>query len=183
MSEKPARHQTSFAGMVGAMIVIVAAIVAFVLLRDLNRESADTSPEPLEWRSAVQGAQDSGFEVVHPSALPVGWSVTSVRFTPTDPPLWSMGMLTDNGAFIGVHQEDESVDDLLETLVDEDPAEGEVLELDGDLAGEWQTYTDDGGDVALVLERGEDVVLVYGSAPRDVVAELAASLTEDSLRS
>jgi hypothetical protein len=164
--------------MVGAMSVLVLGVLAFVLLRDLNREDASTTPDPVEWEAAVVAAQDAGHRVVHPAHLPEGWRATSLTFTPTDPPVWGLGLLTDTGRYVGLRQEDDSVDDLLEVFVDENAEEGEPVRLDGDLAGEWQTWTDDGGDVALVRERDGDVVLVYGSAGREVVEEFAESLTE-----
>jgi Protein of unknown function (DUF4245) len=166
------------AGMIGAMIVIVAAILAVVLLRDLGRPSAETTPDALEWESAVAGAQDSGLVVAYPSTLPAGWKVTSVELEPTDPPTWSMGMLTGTGAFAGLRQEDESVRDLVAVYVDEDAVEGDPVELGGDLGGTWSTYSDEGGDTALVLEREDDVLLVYGSASREVLVDLAEQLTE-----
>ncbi|WP_104107963.1 DUF4245 family protein [Nocardioides sp. 616] len=178
MSGKPARHQTSMAGMIGAMIVLVAAVLAVVLLRDLGRESAETSPDALEWESAVAGAQDTGLEVAYPARLPAGWKVTSVELEPTDPPTWAMGMLTDTGAFVGLRQQDESVRDLVETYVDDDAEEGDPVQIGGDLGGTWSTYTDEGGDTAFVLERGDDVLLVYGSAPREVIIDFAEQLTE-----
>ncbi|WP_162599860.1 DUF4245 domain-containing protein [Nocardioides solisilvae] len=181
MSEKPGRYQTSMGAMVGAMLVLVVAVLAFVLLRDLNRESAETTVDPLDWEEAVVAAQGAGHAVVHPGELPEGWKVTSLAFTPTDPPVWGMGMLTDEDRYVGIRQEDDRVEDLLEVFVDEDTSEEEPVRVGGELAGEWQVFTDAGGDTALVRERDGDVVLVYGSAPREVVEELASRLTEAPL--
>ena len=65
--------------------------------------------------------------------------------------------------------------------VHEDTSEEGTVRVDGDLAGEWAVFTDSGGDTALVLERDGDVVVVYGSAPREVIEETAAALTEEPL--
>ena len=47
---------------------------------------------------------------------------------------------------IPLGQEDERRDDLLETFVDDEPVEGEPVEVEGEFAGEWQTWTDEGGE-------------------------------------
>lgn len=178
VSEKPGRHQTSMGAMVGAMSILVVCVLGFVLLRDLGRQSAETSPEPVVWEIAVEAAHDSGHPVVHPGELPRGWTATSISFEPTEPPTWGMGMLTGTGSFVGIRQEDAPARDLLETYVDEDARQGDDVAVTGELAGEWQSWTDSGGDVALLLQRDEDVVLVYGSATREVVEELAGQLTD-----
>ncbi len=125
MSEKPGRYQTSMGAMIGAMFVLVVGVLAFVLLRDLNRESAETEPEAIDWQTAVVAAQDAGYRIAYPAELPEGWKVTSLDFTPTDPPAWGLGMLTDTGAFVGIRQEDERVQDLLEVYVDDQATEEE----------------------------------------------------------
>ena len=48
--------------------------------------------------------------------------------------------------------------------------------MEGEFAGEWQTWTDKGGDTALMLQRDEDVLLVYGSAPVEDLVTFASSL-------
>jgi len=167
--------------MIGAMFVLVVGVLAFVLLRDLNRESAETEPEAIEWQTAVVAAQDAGYRIAYPAELPEGWKVTSLDFTPTDPPAWGLGMLTDTGAFVGIRQEDERVQDLLEVYVDDQATEEEPTEIEGELGGPWERWTDSGGDVALVRPRDGDVVMVYGSASEEVVEQVAASLTEKKL--
>lgn len=178
-SGRSARYQTSMGAMVGAMIVLVGAVLAFVLFRELFRENVETTPEAVDWESAVIGAQDSGLSPVHPPALPVGWIATSVVLTSEERPAWGMGMLTEDGRFVGLRQEDDSLSRLLETFVDEDAEEGEPVEVGGDLGGTWATYSDEGGDLALALERDEDVVLVYGSADQADLVAFASLLTEE----
>lgn len=182
MSERPGRYQRSFGGLVGAMVLTLVAILAFVAFRAVNRDSAETKPEPVDWESAVSSAQGAGIDVVHPAALPQDWVVTSVNLVPAqERPTWGMGMLTDTGAFVGLRQEEEALSDLLEVYVDEDTDEDGPVEVGGDLGGEWTAYSDAGGDVGLALVRDGDTLLVYGSAPQDVLVEFAGSLTEAPL--
>lgn len=176
MSQSPGRYQTSMAGMVGAMIVLVGCILAFVLFREANRDTPEMQPEPVEWEIAVSAAADAGHPVVAPAELPEKWIATSISFQPTDPPTFGLGVLTDDGKYVGLRQEDERRDDLLTTFVDDDAVEGDATEVEGEFAGEWQTWTDEGGDTALMLQRDDDVLLVYGSAPIEDLVTFASSL-------
>ena len=127
MSEQPGRYQRSAAGMVGALLVTVIAIGAFVAFRAVNRNDLDVEPETVDYLESVTNLQDSGREVAYPPTLPAGWRATSLDVVPGDRPAWGLGMLTDDGAFVGVRQEDEDADDLVETYVDKDAAEGDPL--------------------------------------------------------
>lgn len=164
------------AGMVGAMLVLVGCILAFVVFREVNREVPEVQPEAIDWQAAVNAAADAGHPVVAPEDLPAEWIATSMTFQPTDPPTFGLGVLTDEGRYVGLRQEDERRDDLLKTYVDDDAVEGDPVEVEGEFAGEWQTWTDQGGDTALLLQREDDVLLVYGSAPVEDLLRFASSL-------
>ena len=64
-------------------------------------------------------------------------------------------------------------------IVDPDAQRGEPVSLGG---RQWQTWTDAGGDYALVTRvdgpRGEETVLVVGTAERSEVRDIAAGLLE-----
>ncbi|WP_248580688.1 DUF4245 family protein [Nocardioides sp. InS609-2] len=179
MSEQGGRYQRSAAGMVGALIVTVAAIAAFVGFRAINRNDLDVTPDTVDYLEAVSALQGAGREVVYPPTLPDGWRVTSLDSVPGDRPAWGLGMLTDDGAFVGVRQEDESIDNLVEQYVDEDAAEGESLSVPDGLATSWSSWTDDGGDVGYAADVDGESVLVYGSAGAADVQELLELLTKD----
>lgn len=176
VSQSPGRYQTSMAGMVGAMIVLVGCILAFVAFREVNREVPEVKPEAIDWQTAVTAAADNGHPVVAPAKLPADWIATSIDFKPTDPPTFGLGMLTDKGKYVGLRQEDERRADLIEMYVDDEAVEGEPVEVGGEFAGAWDTWTDEGGDTALLLQREDDVLLVYGSAPEEDLVEFASSL-------
>lgn len=181
MSEKPGRYQRSFGGLIGSMLVILVGLAAFVAFRELTREVPVTVAEPVEWRPSVAYAAEEGAVVVYPAEVDPDWTVTSAELVTSDPPVWGMGILTDDGAFVGLRQEDDDLDDLLEVFVDEDAEELDPVRLEGELGGEWRTFADEGGDHAYVLEREEDVVLVYGSASTSVLRDFVADLTEEPL--
>jgi hypothetical protein len=163
-------------GMVGAMLVVVVVVVAFVALRGLNREQPDVRPEPVDYLAAVEQARSAGITPVHPPALPDGWIATSVHVAAVDSPEWGMGVLTDDGAFVGLRQEDVGVDSLVSTYVDEEATRGNEVDLEGELPGPWQSWSDEGGDVGYTTELGDEALLVYGSAPRRDVEAFAALL-------
>lgn len=176
VSEKPGRYQRSSNGLIGAMIVTLLAIGAFVLLRSLTRDQVEVEREPVDYVAAAEAARGAGFDVVAPSELPAGWIATAIDLSQTDPPLWGMGLLTDDDLFVGLRQEDESVKDLVETTIDEDAVEGEPLTLDSAVGSTWQTWTDEGGDTGYSIEYDDQTVLVYGSAPAADLQELITLL-------
>ena len=166
MSEQPTRrYQRSFNGLIGAMIVTVLFVLAFVGWRSLFRNDVDERVEPVDWTESVQLAQQAGLDVVRPRELPDGWTATSVDLRAGDDPRWGLGVLTDEGRFVGIRQQDASVSDLVETYVDEDASEGDEVRVDSAVSETWQTWSDDGGDHGYSAEVGDDAVLVYGSAP------------------
>ncbi len=164
VSEKPGRYQRSSSGLIGAMIVTLLAIGAFLLVRSLSRAEVDIQPEAVDYAAAAEAAREAGFDVVAPANLPAGWTATAVDLDQTDPPLWGMGVLTEEGRFVGLRQEVASVADLVEENIDEEAVEGDPVELDSMLGSTWQTWTDEGGDTGYSIEYGEQNLLVYGSA-------------------
>lgn len=175
--QRPARYPRTTNGLIGSMIVTLLAIGAFVALRALNREELEVTPEPVDYRAVVANVQGSGFDVVHPTDLPAGWIATSVDFVPGDDPAFGIGMLTDDGEFAGLRQEDAPLDDLLATYVDDEPTEGEELTVTGSVARTWRSFTDSGGDHAYAATLGDDEVLVYGSASAADLRRLIGTLT------
>ena len=117
-------------------------------------------------------ADDAGLAVVRPSELPEGWQATSVDLVAVgDDPRWGLGVLTDDGDFIGIRQQDASEDDLARLYVDEEPVEGDEVSLASDVASTWQTWSDDGGDHGYSTELGDEALLVYGSAPAEQIED------------
>jgi len=168
--EQPSRYNRSFGGLVAAMIATVVFVAAYVGFRALTREQPDIEPR-VDYASCVGYLQEAGLEVVHPRSLPSGWRASSISFERGAPPQWRIGMLTDDDEFVGVVQEQDDVDDLLDHYVDPSPRQGDDAAPENSLgATSWQTWSDTGGDHAFstVLESGPlagQTLLVYGSAP------------------
>ena len=174
MSEQPGRYQRSASGMIGAMLVLLLAIGAFVGFRALNREELEVRPEPVDYLSAVEAAQSGDWQVVYPETLPEGWTATSIDASAEQS--WGIGFLTGDG-FAGVQQADDSLSSMLRTYVDEDTTSADPVVPGGELAGRWLAFEDAGGDLAYASRLDGQTVLVYGSAPEADLLELAGSLT------
>lgn len=182
MSEtgKPGRYQRTTNGLIGSMIVVVVAVIGVVVFRSVFRNELEVEPEPVDYLDAVAAVQTAGREPAYPPALPAGWIATNVEASSAGQrPEFFLAVLTDDGRFIGLRQEEDSVEDLLEEHVDEDTEEEAPLELDSGIARTWEAYSDEGGDHAYVAELGEETVLVYGSAPEEDLALFAGLLVTD----
>jgi hypothetical protein len=177
----PGRYQRSTNGLVASVVVVVVLVVGFVVVRSLFSRDVEVEPEPVAYLEAVGAAQAAGFEVAYPPALPSGWVATSVELAPAgQEPAFGLGVLTDEGRFIGLRQEDDSVEDLLAELVDEDTSEVAPVSVGG-LVETWAGYADEGGDTAYAAELGEDTLLVYGSAPDEDLRTMLSLLVTDPL--
>lgn len=177
MSQQPSRYTRSFSGMVGALIVTVVFVLAFVGWRALFRGEAESVVPEVDWQESVELADEAGFAVVRPSELPAGWQATSVDLVAVGDPRWGLGVLTDGEDFIGIRQEDGSIDELVRSYVDEDAAEGEEATVDSEVTSTWRTWSDDGGDHGYTTELGDVSLLVYGSAPVEEIEAYIETLT------
>lgn len=177
MSGQAGRYTRSFNGMVGAMVVVVLAVVAFVMFRESVRSEVAPAVQPIEYTKPAEFAQEqAGFEILAPPTLPEGWRATSVRFTPGAQERWHLGMLTEEDRYVGLEQARSTVRTMVETHVDEDAEEGRPVTIAGE---SWERWTDEGGDLALVRKDDDDVTtLVVGS--RTPLEELVAFV--ESLR-
>jgi hypothetical protein len=179
--ERPGRYQRSIAGGIGSMIVLVLVVLGFVLFRGAFRDNGGVDLEPVDYLAVVGPAQQAGMQVIYPPSLPEGWTATSVNFAPGERPAWGVGMLTDDGKFVGVRQEDDDLDSMLETYVDENADPGDTVTVDGAVASDWQEWSDSGGDHAYAASFGDYEVLVYGSASTDDLLTMVRSLTDAPL--
>ncbi|MDP2775698.1 MAG: DUF4245 family protein [Nocardioides sp.] len=180
-SEKPGRYARSAGGLLVSLGVTVLAVLAFVAFRAVTTEDLVVRPEPVDYLDTVELAQDSDLQIVYPPSLPDGWIATNVAVVPGDRPAFGLSILTDDETFIGVRQEDASLADLLTTYVDEEAREEDPTQFDSPIATTWETYSDEGGDLAYATEVGDDTLLVYGSAGADDLRLLLESLTTDPL--
>lgn len=180
MSEQPGRYQRSFSGLIGAMIATLLAIGAFVAFRAVTRADIEGGPEPIDYLAQVGYAQDAGVEVVYPASLPEDWIATSVELDQGDRPGWGIGLLTDAGDFVGVRQDADSLEALLEEYVDESAVDELTgARVESELGSRWRVFEDDGGDLAYGIVDGERTVLVYGSASEADLELVVGQLTTE----
>ena len=182
-TEGSPRYDRSAGGLVVAMVVTVAVVIALVVFRDLISDDVEVEPAAVDYLEKVEQAQDAGLAPAYLPSLPEGWIATGAEVTPGEPPGFGLSLLTDDEKYVGVRQEADSVDDLLEEYVVEETDEGEPVEVTGSIASTWETYSDTGGDLAYAAEVGETTVIVYGSAGRADIERVVGSLTTRPLRS
>jgi hypothetical protein len=120
--------------------------------------------------------------VAYPASLPRGWIAREPHFTAGDRPAWALPMLTDDGEFVGVQQEDAPLDDLLETYVPEGAHQGKDVRIDSGVGSTWSSWSDGERDHAFATTLGDDTLLVYGSAPVADLKELVGRLTTAPVR-
>lgn len=173
------RSQRSVAGMVGALIVVVLLVALWVGFRSLTSDKEATPVHTVDWAAWVKaGRADQQLMLFAPAKLPSGWRATSVDYAGGNGASWHLGLLTDSGKYVGIEESRESTEDLVEQYVDEDAVRGEDVTVAGEA---WQTWTDAGGDYALVrsVEVGGqpyESVLVVGSAPEAAIEDFTATL-------
>lgn len=178
-SGKPGRYQRSAGGLVGAMIVLVAVVLAIVGYRALFRSDAAVDPEPVDYLETAATVATTGLPVVAPDPLPDGWLATSADLDREEParPVWRMGMLTGDEHFVGVRQGDRTPRELVESAYPGDDAnEGETADVDSPVARSWQTWQVD-DERAYTAAVDGTVVLVYGSAGADALEDTIGRLT------
>ena len=174
MSEQPGRYQRSFAGMIGAMVVLLLAVGAFVLFRDVVRDDPADPVQAVDYVGPAEYARTvADFDLLSPRDLPEGWIATSVRFTPGEEQAWHLGCLTDERHYVGLEQEDRPVSGMVEDYVDEDAVQGDDVEVAGQT---WETWSDAGEDLALVNDSGGVTTLVVGRVPQETLEAFVATL-------
>ena len=180
-SGQPGRYQRSTSGMVGALLVTLLVILSFVGLRACNRTDLVVKPDHVNYVAQIGYAQQAGGRgLVYPASLPSGWYATRLIVDPGKPANLSLSMLTGDGAYASFVQSPESGPALLARYVDAHPSGGRPVRVPGAVDGtvpRWDLWTDSGGDTALVARHHGSTLMVFGSASRSQLQQLAASLT------
>jgi Protein of unknown function (DUF4245) len=179
------RYTRSTGGLVGAMVVTVIAVVGFWALNALKTDHDSNSTPAVDYTAMMRaGRADHKLHVMAPTSLPAGWKATSATYQTGTAPGWHLGVLTDDGKYVGVEEALGGVKDLVEKYVDNDAVQGKDVTIGGQ---RYQTWTDVGGDYAVtrsVRIGGGDVesYLVGGSAPEAAIRDFAAGLKGGSIR-
>jgi hypothetical protein len=177
------RAARSFAGMIGALIVVVAIGVVWVKVGGSDEKAAPV--QSVDWSAWMKaGRAEQQLLVFAPSTLPPRWRASSATYLGGSDAHWHLGLLTDSGKYVGIEESRAEIRDLVEQYVDQDAVRGKDVVVAGQT---WQTWTDSGGDYALVRSvdvggRPYESVLVGGSAPAPTVRSFAATLTSGTVR-
>lgn len=167
-SGKAGRYQRSAGGLVTSLVVTVIGLGALLYFTGAFRHDLEIKPEAIEYAETIESAQQAGLTPTYPATLPDGWIATGVDIVPGDDPVFMVRLLTDDGDFVGVRQEDSTIPALLAQWVDEETqvADGYTVPagVSAPVVREWKGYTDDGGDTAFAAEYGDDSLIVFGSA-------------------
>lgn len=161
--------------MIGAMLVLLVVVVAFVVLRDANRDDLANPVRAVDYANdAAFARKQAGFALVSPASLPDGWRATSVRYVAGVEERWHLGLLTDEDRYVGLEQADEPVESMLETHVDAQVTRRGRVDVGGK---KWSAWSDAGGDLALVRRARDTTTLVVGhEVPQDELVAFAESL-------
>ena len=175
----PGRYERTSGGLIGAMLVTVLVVLAFVAFRAVTTDKEPTPVRAVDYTAVVASARaDQQLFVVAPARLPLGWKATSATYDGGAQPTWHLGTLTDDGKYVGVEEARTSIEDLVGEHVDADAER----DRDVTIAGEtWQTWTDTGGDYAVARShrdggRTVESWLVVGTADENEIRDFAASL-------
>jgi hypothetical protein len=174
------RYPRSFGGLIGSMIVLVLAVIGYYVVQNVTHDQPEVEPVAVDYLGTVRAIQGAGVTIAYPASLPDGWIAREPQFTPGDRPVWQLPMLTGDGKFVGVHQADASLPELLDTDLPNGARQGEDVRIDSDLDGTaqtWSSWSDGKRDHAFATEVGDDTLLVYGSAPVDDLKRLIGLLT------
>ncbi|HEY6935257.1 MAG TPA: DUF4245 domain-containing protein [Marmoricola sp.] len=180
-AERPGRYQRSPRGMLVALVVVVFAVAGFVGLRGLGRDSGAVPVQTVDYHGWVKSGRDDGkLLTLAPRQLPKGWRATSVDYATGTDPRWHLGVLTDQGRYIGLEESWASAAQMVQQYVDQNASRGKAVTIAG---RHWQVWTDPGGDYAVVdtrpspVRRHPETVLVVGDADPSVIRRFAGSLS------
>lgn len=168
-------------GMVGAMLVSVLVIVAFVAFRAINRDDLELEREPIEYLPVVAAIQEAGFaDAAYPPTLPAGWKAVGAKRLETG---WAMDLYTGSGTYVGIRQEDRRASDMVDEYLGEDAEQGDDVTIPGELGPEWETFSEADGDRGLAVEVGELQLLVFGAIDADELKVFAGGLVTSPVES
>jgi hypothetical protein len=180
MSEQAGRYQRSSSGLIGAMLVLLLVIGAFLGLRAISRDNQATPVQAVDYVAVMEQARnDGGMIAPAPDPMPQGWRATSVRYTPGAAKAWHLGMLTDTGKYVGIEEASRSAREMVDEYLGKDATRGRPTTI---RTRTWQTWSEPGGDYAITLTTPHETVLVGGSASRTATLDFTDRLAMPRLQ-
>ncbi len=157
------------------IVALAVALVVTIGWYYLGRPSESAQPvRTADWSAWVDaGRADDALRLYAPEALPDGWRATSATYQGGNQARWHLGLLTDEGKYVGVEESYDDADDLVEQYVDENATPGPDVQINGTT---WQSWTDGSGDYALTTDitvsggRSQSVLVVGSAADAEIVA-------------
>jgi len=181
MSQPSRRYERSNRGMLAALLVVVVGVAAFVGVRGLLSTNTATPVQTVDYHGWVKSGRDDGkLLILAPQPMPSGWRATSVTYATGSAPRWHLGMLTDQGRYVGLEEQWASPSEMVQQFVDANAVRGKAVRIAG---RSWRVWTDSGGDYALVNTRPSKVkdhpesIVVVGDAPPEQIRRFVASLS------
>jgi hypothetical protein len=155
--------------------VLLVLVIGWVLFRAVFLPHPATPQQRVDYAQVVPPARKAArFDLVAPAGLPAGWRATSVRFTSGVRQHWHLGVLTGRSRYVGLEQGQQPVPEMVAAYVDPNASRGAKVVVAGQT---WSTYTDSGGDLALVRHAGTTTTLVVGhDLPRSQLRAYVARL-------
>lgn len=177
----PNRYELPLSNMVGAMVVVLLVVGAFVGWRALNRDNSGVRVQPVDYSGWLKAAeQDHRLRAVTPHPLPHGWEATSASYRSGVSPHWHLGVLTPDQQYLGIEEGLAPASEQVAEYVDANAQRGPDVRVGGVT---WRTWSDSQGDHALVRSfpapRGDipETLVVVGTAPIAQIRAYAASLS------
>jgi len=163
VSQQSAGYQRSAGGMVGALILLTLLILAYLGLQALTGNHHADPVHTVAYGQDVPDARKAAdFPLLAPPRLPTGWRATTVSFSGPPDAHWHLGVLTSADRYVGIEQGHDPVGSMVSADVEGSP---------------WASYTDSGGDLALVRRvRGTTTLVVGHDVPRSELVSYTASL-------
>ncbi|GAC1382416.1 MAG: hypothetical protein NVSMB48_12780 [Marmoricola sp.] len=178
---KPNRYELPLSNMVGAMVIVILFVLAFVIFRALNRDNSAVTPQHVNYLPQAAAARSAErLDVWAPPTLPVGWYATAARYDGGINPHWHLSA-TDGKHYLGIEEGLDGLDAELHLALQGTPISAGKVEINGVV---WTVYTDSQGDYALgrsmpsKTPRYPEAIVVVGTTPPAAVRAYAASLTD-----
>jgi hypothetical protein len=158
-------------------VICVGAFGLYVFVP--HDASKDSVPQPVEYEvAAATAARAAPYELLVPHGLSDGWRATSVAYESQGQfgATWRLGFVNPDDEYAALAQGDGDAGGLIAHITRQADPTGATTRVEGQ---EWERYEGPKYD-ALVLREPQVTTIVFGTAPFDALAHLAASLDRPS---
>jgi hypothetical protein len=180
-TRKPNRYELPLSNMVGAMVVVLIFVLAFVIFRALNRDNSSVTPEAVNYQPiAAAGRADGRIDVWAPPTLPKGWKASAARYDTGTNPHWHLSA-SDGKHYLGVEEGIDGLQAELHLALQGSPMPAGKVQIGSVI---WSVYTDTQGNYALTRSmpsktpRYPETLVVVGTTSPLQVRAYAASLRD-----